>query len=144
MHESNDTAGTIPAPSRDILSEILHDGAQRLLAQAIDAEVAEWIGRHAEVVDDAGRRQVVRNGHHPSRTILTGVGPVDVTQPRVLDRRIAGVDEDGRAVDASGRPVDRFRSSILPPYLRKTKAIEELIPWLYLKGVSTGDFCEAL
>jgi putative transposase len=144
MHESNDTTATIPVPSRDVLTEILRDGAQRLLAQAIDAEVAEWIDRHAEVVDDVGHRQVVRNGHHPSRTILTGVGPVEVTQSRVHDRRIVGTDEDGRAIDAAGQRVERFRSSILPPYLRKTRAVEELIPWLYLKGVSTGDFREAL
>ena len=77
------------------------------------------------MVDDRGRHQVVRNGHHPGRTILTGVGPVAVTQPRVHDRRISGTDEDGQAIDAAGRAVERFRSSILPPYLRKTKAIEE-------------------
>jgi transposase-like protein len=69
---------------------------------------------------------------------------VEVSQPRVLDRRIAGKDADGQDLDAHGRPVERFRSSILPPYLRKTKAIEELIPWLYLKGISTGAFAEAL
>ena len=132
MHESNKATATIPAPGRDVLSEILRDGAQRLLAQAIDAEVAEWIDRHAEVVDDAGRHQVVRNGHHPGRAILTGVGPVEVTQPRVHDRRIVGTDAGGQSIDATGQPVARFRSSILPPYLRKTKAIEELIPWLYL------------
>jgi len=164
MYENNDTrtttpaavnedAATIPAPGRDVLTEILRDGAQRLLGQAIEAEVDDWIERHADVVDDSGRRrQVVRNGHHPPRTLVTGVGPVEVTQPRVLDRRIVGrrkievassqfITED---VDAAGQPVERFSSSILPPYLRKTKAIEELIPWLYLKGVSTGDFGEAL
>ena len=139
-----DRPANLPAPSRDILTEILHEGAQRLLAQAIDAEVSDWIDRHAEVLDDDGHRQVVRNGHHPTRTILTGVGSVEVTQPRVHDRRIAGVDEDGQAIDGAGQPLARFRSSILPPYLRKTKAIEELIPWLYLKGVSTGGFTEAL
>ena len=139
----SDRPATIPAASRDILTEILRDGAQRLLAQAIDAEVGDWIDRHAELLDD-GRRQIVRNGHHPTRTILTGVGSLEVTQPRVHDRRIAGVDQGGQALDAAGRPVERFRSSILPPYLRKTKAIEELIPWLYLKGISTGGFSEAL
>lgn len=156
MHETTATQGLTPggmegpvtgavgAASRDVLSGILRDGAQRLLAQAIDAEVAAWIDRHADAVDGTGRRQVVRNGHHPSRAILTGIGRVEVRQPRVHDRRIAGTDEDGRAIDATGRPVERFRSSILPPYLRKTKAVEELIPWLYLKGVSTGDFTEAL
>jgi hypothetical protein len=71
---------------------------------------------------------VVRNGHHPSRTLLTGIAPVDLTQPRVWDRRIVGRTEAGEKVDAKGEPAERFCSSILPPYLRKTKAIEELIP----------------
>lgn len=157
MHESNEAATTIPVPGRDVLSEILREGAQRLLAQAIDAEVDDWIEQHAGVKDDSGHQQVVRNGHHPTRTLVTGVGPVAVSQPRVLDRRIAAcrkapiIDDAGRTVglahedlDAQGQPVARFRSSILPPYLRKTKAIEELIPWLYLKGISTGGFAEAL
>ncbi len=135
---------TIPVPSRDVLTEILREGAQRLLGQAIEAEVAGWIEGHAGLTDEPGRQQVVRNGHHPTRTLVTGVGPVAVTQPRVLDRRIAGRSDDGQDVNAAGQPVERFRSKILPPYLRKTKAIEELIPWLYLKGVSTGDFAEAL
>ncbi len=137
-------ATTILAPSRDVLAEILQDGAQRLLGQAIEAEVADWIERHAGLTDACGHRQVVRNGHHPTRRLVTGVGQVAVTQPRVLDRRIVGQDQDGQDVDAAGRPVTRFSSKILPPYLRKTKAIEELIPWLYLKGISTGDFGEAL
>ena len=155
MHENNTTGSmrpavtggaetTIPAPSRDVLTEILHDGARRLLGQAIEAEVGDWIERHAGLTDESGRRQVVRNGHHPTRTLVTGVGPVDVSQPRVLDRRIVGQNPDGQDGDAAGRPVTRFRSSILPPYLRKTKAIDDLIPWLYLKGVSTGGFAEAL
>src|SRR5690606_20863407 len=76
------------------------------------------------------RRQVVRNGYLPKRSILTGIGPVQVEQPRVLDRR--------------GESGETFSSKILPPYLRKTRSLEELIPWLYLKGVSTGDFGEAL
>lgn len=136
--------GSMAAPAGDVLTGILRDGAQRLLAQAIHAEVDDWIGQHAGLRDDQGRQQVVKNGHHPRRTLVTGVGPVEVTQPRVLDRRIAGRDENGQDLDAEGRPVERFRSSILPPYLRKTKAMEELIPWLYLKGVSTGGFAEAL
>ena len=127
-----------------MLTEILRDGAQRLLGQAIEAEVGDWIERHASLTDGPGRQQVVRNGHHPTRMLVTGVGPVAVTQPRVLDRRIVGQNQDGQDMDAAGRPVARFSSKILPPYLRKTKAIEELIPWLYLKGVSTGDFAEAL
>ena len=137
-------ATTIPAPNRDVLTEILRDGAQRLLGQAVEAEVADWIEQHRSLTDDRGRQQVVRNGHHPTRTLVSGVGPVEVTQPRVLDRRIVGQNQDGQDVDAAGLPVTRFGSKILPPYLRKTKAIDELIPWLYLKGVSTGGFAEAL
>lgn len=122
----------VPAgKDQDLLGELLRAGAQRLLAQALEAEVADWIDAHSRLRDDAGRRQVVRNGAMPPRTITTGVGPVAVTQPRVHDRRPAGEKE-------------KFASKILPPYLRKTKSIEELIPWLYLKGVSTGDFSEAL
>lgn len=102
-----------------------------MLAQAIEVEVAEWIESHNSLTDAEGRRQVVRNGYLPKRTIITGLGPIEVRQPRVHDRRAANETEP-------------FSSKILPPYLRKTKSVEELIPWLYLKGVSTGDFSEAL
>jgi putative transposase len=122
----------VPVPQgKDVLSEVLRQGAQKLLAQAIEAEVAGWIERHSQLCDEAGHRHVVRNGSMPARTITTGVGPVEVKQPRVHDRR-------------SPQEREKFTSAILPPYLRKTKSIEELIPWLYLKGVSTGDFSEAL
>lgn len=144
MHESNPATTTIPAPVFDLLTKALRDGAQRALARAIHIEVDEWIERHADQKDEDGRQQVVRNGHHPSRTLLTGLGPVEISQPRVLDRRIVGKSDAGESIDANGQVIERFRSSILPPYLRKTKAIEELIPWLYLKGISTGDFSEAL
>lgn len=132
MREATPDRLRIPAPtSQDVLTGILRQGAQRMLAQAIEAEVQEWIDAHQHVTDESGHRQVVRNGRLPKRTILTGLGEVEVHQPRVLDRR----------------PKDQaepFSSKILPPYLRKTKSIEELIPWLYLKGISTGDFSEAL
>jgi len=118
---------------RDVLTEILRHGAQQMLAAAIENEVGEYVAAHAQQRDDQGGRLVVRNGHMPQRSILTGLGPVEVKRPRVNDKR---VDEDGRRC--------RFTSKILPPYLRRTKAIDELIPWLYLKGVSTGDFPEAL
>jgi transposase-like protein len=114
-----------------MLTDVLRQGAQRMLAQAIEVEVAEWIEAHRDLRDQAGHRLVVRNGRLPKRTILSGVGPIEVEQPRVLDRR----PED---------QAECFSSKILPPYLRKTKSLEELIPWLYLKGVSTGDFSEAL
>jgi putative transposase len=117
----------------DVLTGILREGAVRMLAQAVEAEVAAYIDRHADLLDADGHRLVVRNGHKDEREILTGVGPLPVRQPRVNDKRI---DEDGRRM--------RFTSEILPPYLRKTRSIEELIPWLYLKGISTGDFGEAL
>jgi putative transposase len=117
----------------DVLTEILRDGATRMLAQAIEAEVAGYIERHVALRDAQGHRMVVRNGHLPEREIQSGIGPVKVRQPRVNDKRM---DEHGRRF--------RFSSEILPKYLRKTRSIEELIPWLYLKGISTGDFSEAL
>lgn len=132
MAESINSTLSLPVgTSRDVLTDILRDGAQRLLAQAVEAEVTEWIDSHANLKNADGHRQVVRNGHLPKRTITTGVGPIEIQQPRVLDRRTEGEAEP-------------FSSKILPPYLRKTKSLEELIPWLYLKGVSTGDFNEAL
>lgn len=116
---------------KDLLTAVLRNGARELLAQAVEQEVHEWLAARAALTDERGRRLVVRNGHLPQRTIQTGIGPVEVRQPRVHDRRPS----DEREV---------FSSKILPPYLRKTKSLEELIPWLYLKGVSTGDFQEAL
>jgi len=132
MAERSSSTVSFPGiSSKDVLSDVLRQGAQRMLAQAIEAEVAEWIDGHAEATDRQGRRQVVRNGYLPKRTITTGIGAIEVEQPRVLDRR--GQEE-----------AESFSSKILPPYLRKTKSLEELIPWLYLKGISTGDFSEAL
>jgi len=119
--------------SRDVLTEILRQGAQKMLATAIENEVVEYIAEHENQRDACGYRLVVRNGWLPARTIQTGVGPVEVEQPRVNDKRI---DENGQHI--------HFSSKILPPYLRRTKSINELIPWLYLKGISTGDFTEAL
>jgi putative transposase len=102
-----------------------------MLAIAVEAEAEGWIEAHAYLVDESGHRLVVRNGHLPKRTITSGIGPIEVQQPRVRDRRPPGQGE-------------RFTSAILPRYLRKTQSVAELIPWLYLKGVSTGDFSEAL
>jgi len=131
MQEVTTTTFAFPSTSRDALSEILREGAQQMLTAAIEAEVRAWIDTHEHLRDERGHRQVVRNGYLPERAILTGIGPVKVRQPRVHDRRAK--DE-----------VEPFSSKILPPYLRKTKSIEELLPWLYLKGISTGDFNEAL
>jgi len=104
-----------------------------MLASAVEAEVAAYIEAHQHERDDEGHRLVVRNGHHRLRAIATGVGEIEVRQPRVNDRR---VDDDGERV--------RFTSKILPPYLRRTRHLEELVPWLYLKGISTNDFSECL
>lgn len=115
------------------LEQIAREGARRALQKAIEDEVAEYLNTHLQCLDDAGHRLVVRNGYKPPRTILSGLGPIEVKQPRVDDRR---VDENGVRF--------RFTSKILPPYLRKTPAIEDLIPWLYLKGISTGEMSDAL
>ena len=132
MQESTIDRFVVPAPtSEDVLTQIAREGARRYLAVMIQQEVDDWLAQRAHLRDEQGRRQVVRNGYLPEREITTGVGPVKVKQPRVRDRRPEGQAEP-------------FSSKILPPYLRKTKSIEELIPWLYLKGVSTGDFGEAL
>jgi transposase-like protein len=134
MQERNTSDIPMPAETtKDVLTEILRQGAQRMLTQAIEAEVDDYLAAHADRRDEEGRRLAVRNGHKQERAIQTGIGPVKVRQPRVDDRRN---EENGQRV--------RFTSRILPPYLRRTRSIEELIPWLYLKGVSTGDFAEAL
>lgn len=132
MHETTIDRFIVPVPqSQDVMTEILRAGAQKMLADMIQQEVEDWLAQRAHLRDEQGRRQVVRNGSLPKREITTGVGPIEVQQPRVRDRRPADQAEP-------------FTSKILPPYLRKTKSIEELIPWLYLKGISTGDFSEAL
>lgn len=115
------------------LEQIAREGARRALQKAIEEEVAEYVEAHKHHVDGSNHRLVVRNGRKPPRTILSGVGPIEVTQPRVDDRR---VDENGVRF--------RFTSKILPRYLRKTKAIEDLVPWLYLKGISSGEMPDAL
>ena len=132
MNDATTNADALPLDSeKDVLSDVLRQGATQLLAQAIQAEVAAYLDSRSHPRDEGGRRQVVRNGTLPQRTILTGIGPVEVKQPRVHDRR-------------PPQQREKFSSAILPPYLRKTKSIEELIPWLYLKGISSGDFSEAL
>jgi transposase-like protein len=115
------------------IDDILRDGARRALQAAIEREVEEYIERNSGCLDEKGHRLVVRNGHHPARNIQSGSGSIEVRQPRVNDKRM---DEQGNRF--------HFTSKILPPYLRKTKVIQELVPWLYLKGVSTSDFPEAL
>ena len=114
--------------ARSALDEIVRKGARRMLQTAIEEEVAVYIEAHQNLRDEHGHRLVVRNGHLPERVVLTGAGPLSVKKPRVDDRR------DG----------EKFTSAILPPYMRRSPSIDALIPVLYLKGVSTGDFSEAL
>jgi transposase-like protein len=116
----------------DPLPAVLREGARRMLTQAIEAEVEAFLATHADLTDGQGRRRLVRNGHAPERHIQTGIGPLAVSRPRVRDRG-----------DGGSEPV-RFSSAVLPPYLRRARNVEELLPWLYLKGVSTGQFAEAL
>jgi len=121
-----------PGTFTDRLTDVLRDGARALLAQAVEAEVAGFLGEHADKRTDDGRHRLVRHGHLPERSIITGIGAVEVCVPRVRDR-LSGTDDR-----------IRFSSAILPPYARRSKSLEVLIPILYLKGISTGDFAEAL
>ena len=111
------------------LDEIVKQGAKRMLEQALEIEVDSFLGRHQYILDPQGRRLVVRNGYANERKIITGAGQLDIQTPRVDDRVL----KEGR-----------FQSSLIPPYLRRSKKIDDLLPWLYLKGISTGDFTEAL
>jgi putative transposase len=121
-----------PGSFSDPLTEVLRNGARALLAQAVEAEVAALLSCHADKLGADGRQRLVRHGHLPERQIMTGIGPVAVRCPRVRDR----VGEGAERI--------RFSSAILPPYARRSKSLEVLIPVLYLKGISTGDFEEAL
>ncbi len=117
----------------DPVTDLLRQGARRLLKAALEAEIEAFLEQYRDVTDDKGRRRLVRNGYLPEREIQTGIGQVPVKVPRIRDRQ-------GKS------PNDgiQFTSAILPKYLRRTKSIETLLPWLYLKGISTGDFADAL
>ncbi len=133
MEEATSPVLSGPGSAQDALSEVLRSGTKQMLATAIEAEVAAYVDAHKHEVDEDGRCLVVRIGHHRGRQVHTGIGTVEVNQPRINDKR---VDTDGARF--------RFTSKIFPPYLRRTKHLEELIPWLYLKGISTNDFSECL
>ena len=122
----------VPRPG-DVVAELLRNGVEALLETALEAEIAAHLARYESLKDSQGRRRVVRNGYLPQRELQTGVGPVQVQVPRARD-------QDRHA---AGEPI-QFRSTLLPPYLRRTAAMDELLPWLHLKGISTGDFGEAL
>jgi putative transposase len=117
----------------DPITDVLRTGARKLLTEALKVEIEGYIAQYRELRDNQNRTRVVRNGYLPEREVQTGIGPVSVKVPRSRDRQ----------PDQEPGPI-RFTSSLLPPYLRKTKSMEELIPWLYLKGISTNDFTQAL
>jgi len=117
----------------DPIAEVLRTGARKLLTEALEVEIEEFLSKYRDLRDNRNLRRVVRNGYLPEREIQTGIGFVAVKVPRARDRQ----------PDYESGPI-QFKSSLLPPYLRKTKSMEELIPWLYLKGISTTDFTDAL
>ncbi len=122
-------ASAVQLPPDDPLTTLLREGAQKLIAQAVEAELQTLLERHADKRTEDGRLAVVRNGYLPERDFQTGIGSMPVRIPKVRDRSGSGV---------------KFNSELVPPYLRRTKSVETLLPWLYLKGISTGDFQEAL
>jgi transposase-like protein len=131
---NDDNLISLPRPETtetfsDALSDLIRRGARQIIAQAVEAELQEFLEQYQDRRDEQGRQVVVRNGYLPERTITTGVGEVAIQVPRVRDRSGSGV---------------KFNSMLLPPYLKRASSVEELLPWLYLKGVSTGDFSEAL
>ena len=132
MTEANVFQLSQPGTFTDPLTAVLRNGARALLAQAVEAEASALLASHADKLTEDGRQRLVRHGHLPEREVMTGIGPVAVRCPRVRDR----VGEGSERI--------RFSSAILPPYARRSKSLEVLIPILYLKGVSTGEFEEAL
>ena len=120
--------------SPSLIDEIVREGARRMLAEALQAEVDAYIAQFTAERDENGRRLVVRNGYHQGREVLTSAGAIEVTVPRVNDKRTN---------PATGERM-RFSSAILPPWARKTPKITEVLPLLYLHGLSSGDFVPAL
>ena len=128
---NEDSAGWLGTPGsiQDSLTELLRQGARGLIEKAVEAELQGLLDQDENVTDLGGRQAVVRNGHLPEREILTGLGPVPVRIPKVRDRSGSGI---------------KFNSALVPPYVRKARRVEAALPWLYLRGISTGDMREAL
>lgn len=120
--------------SGSLIDEIVREGARRMLAAALEAEVNRYMAELAAETDERGRRLVVRNGHHQPRNVATAAGPVEVTAPRVNDRR----------VDEATGERKRFSSKILAPWCRRSPKVSEVLPLLYLHGLSSGDFVPAM
>jgi transposase-like protein len=133
MKDNNVTALIQPGEFKDQLTEILRQGARDLIVQAVEAEFASFLQDHEDERLEDGRKRIVRHGHLPERKVMTGIGAVPVKVPRSRDRKAKN--QEGTI---------RFASQILPPYVRRSKSIEQAIPYLYLKGVSSGDFCQVM
>ena len=118
-----------PQRTKLVLTETLRCRSKRITFKAVQAEMHEFLSLYQDVIDEQGRQCVVRNGYLPARQIMTGLGEVDIRVPKTRDR------------GGEGR---HFRSALLPPYIKRTKSVENVLPWLYLKGIFTGDFSEAL
>ena len=129
MNKSNVVKLAGRDPIIDPLTELLRTGAEQLVYQAVEAELLELLAEHSDRRTESGHAGVVRNGYLPERELQTGVGPVTVRVPKVRTK--------------TGEPVT-FRSALVPPYVRKTKSLEAALPWLYLKGISSGEMGEAL
>jgi len=130
-HMCNDNIIELKQPeenSNDLLTELLRNGAKELISEAVNAELEELLAHYADHKID-GRQAIIRNGFLPQRTIQTGLGEVEIQMPKVRDKSRQGI---------------KFNSVLIPPYLKRTESIEELLPALYLKGISTGDFSDAL
>ena len=129
---NNSTLRALPQPEdkpTDLLTDLLRAGARDLIAKAVEIELQALLELHGQRKLPDGRQAVVRNGYLPERTIQTGIGDVEIKVPKVRDRSSSGI---------------CFNSSLLPPYLKRSSSIEELLPWLYLRGISTGDYQEVL
>jgi hypothetical protein len=113
----------------DALPDLLRTGAQKLIATAVEAKLASYLAQFADLRTETGHAAVIRNGHHPARPFQTGIGPVNVRIPKVRSK--------------DGTPVT-FRSALVPPYVRRTKTLEAALPWLYFKGISSGEMGAAL
>ena len=122
-----------PGEFKDHLTEVLRQGAQALVLQAVEAEFAAFLETHSEAKLEDGRKRVVRHGHLPERKVVTGIGTVPVKVPRARDRKGHKAEE-----------AIRFTSQLLPPYVRRSKSVEMALPYLYLKGISSGDFAEVM
>jgi len=133
MGKDNVIAFKQPGEFNDELTDVLRQGAQRLVLQAVEAEFASFLDTHDNQRLADGRKRIVRHGHLPERKVVTGIGSVPVKVPRSRDRK-GHQDKD----------LIRFTSQLLPPYVRRSKSVEMAIPYLYLKGISSGDFCEVM